>query len=242
MTADNYAKNGGPGEVWLLCSLYHESLRAWIKTIVNKFAISNRTALILSVPALRSYLKLTCEYELHSLPNKKVSGTKDHGKNYIKVKPPLVRHLLRNRLFHWPDAIICLRFGFPIFADEHFTGGEGNAWVTSWLKIWGSFICGPIWFWPDGKLTNQIESFCPYIQELDDVIPIATKYGQTCSLEMKGGWESELLHPVTKFLQKPMHEVCKLIWGSKLNSWLITSACGLRAINDNYLQPILYTG
>ena len=35
--------------------------------------------------ALRSYLKLNCEYELHSLPNKKVSGAKDHGKNYIKA-------------------------------------------------------------------------------------------------------------------------------------------------------------
>ena len=34
------------------------------------------------------------EYELHNLPNKKVSGAKDHGKNYIKIKSPLVRHLL----------------------------------------------------------------------------------------------------------------------------------------------------
>ena len=45
-------------------------------------------ALILGVHALRSYLKPICEYELHNLPNKKVSGAKDHGKNYIKVKPP----------------------------------------------------------------------------------------------------------------------------------------------------------
>ena len=77
---------------------YHESLRTWIKTIVNKFAISNHTALIPGVHALRRYLKLICEYELHSLPYKKVSGAKDHGKSYIKVRPPLVRHLLRNRL------------------------------------------------------------------------------------------------------------------------------------------------
>ena len=69
---DDYAKGGGPGEVWLLCSFYHESLRTWIKTIVSKFAISNRTALILRVHALRSYLKLICECELHSLPNKKL--------------------------------------------------------------------------------------------------------------------------------------------------------------------------
>ena len=56
-------------------------------------------ALILGVHALRSYLKLICKYEFHSLPNKKVSGAKDHDGNYIKVRPPLVRHLLRNRLF-----------------------------------------------------------------------------------------------------------------------------------------------
>ena len=66
-----------------------------LKQLFNKFAISNHTALILGVHALRRYLKLICEYELHSLPNKKVSGAKGHGKNYIKVKPPLVRHLLR---------------------------------------------------------------------------------------------------------------------------------------------------
>ena len=65
-------KNGGPREVWLLCSFYHELLRTWIKTIVNKFAVSNHTALILGMHALGSYLKLICEYELHSLPNKKL--------------------------------------------------------------------------------------------------------------------------------------------------------------------------
>ena len=58
MIIDDYAKDGGPGKVWLLCSFYRESLRTWIKTIVNKFAIPNHTALILRVCALRSYLKL----------------------------------------------------------------------------------------------------------------------------------------------------------------------------------------
>ena len=71
-----------------LCSFYHESLRTWIKTIVNKFIILNHTALILGVYAFGGYLKLICGYELHSLPNKKVSGAKDHGKNYLKVRPP----------------------------------------------------------------------------------------------------------------------------------------------------------
>ena len=56
-------------------------MHTWIKTVVDKFAISNHTALILRVHALRSYLKLICEYEFHNLPNKKVSDAKDHGKN-----------------------------------------------------------------------------------------------------------------------------------------------------------------
>ena len=49
---EDYAKNGGPGEVWLLCSFYHEHLRTWIETNVNKFAISNHTALKLGVQAI----------------------------------------------------------------------------------------------------------------------------------------------------------------------------------------------
>ena len=72
------------------------SLRTWIKTIINKFAISNHTALILGLHALKSYLRLICEYQLHSLPNKKVSSAKGHGNNYITVRPSLIRRLLGN--------------------------------------------------------------------------------------------------------------------------------------------------
>ena len=43
-------------------------------------------------------MKLACEYELHILPNTKVSAAKGPGEKYMKVRPPLVRHLLRNRL------------------------------------------------------------------------------------------------------------------------------------------------
>ena len=60
---------------------------------VDKFFISTYMALKLGIQALGSYLKLTCEYELHILSNTKVGASKDPGKNYIKVRPPLVRHL-----------------------------------------------------------------------------------------------------------------------------------------------------
>ena len=79
-----------------------------LKTTVNKFAISNHTALILGVHALRSHLKplellcatstntalklgikglgshlnLTSEYESHILSNTQLGTAKDHGENY----------------------------------------------------------------------------------------------------------------------------------------------------------------
>ena len=69
---DDHAEDGGPGEVWVLCSFYHEPLCSWIKINVNKFAISSHTALKLGSQSLRSYLKVTCEHEVHILPNTKL--------------------------------------------------------------------------------------------------------------------------------------------------------------------------
>ena len=48
--------------------------------------------------ALRSYLKLTCEYELHILPNTKVSAAKGHGKNYMEV---IVSVIVYSSLLHY---------------------------------------------------------------------------------------------------------------------------------------------
>ena len=76
-----------------MCSFYREPLRTLIKTNVNKFAISTHTALKLGIQALGSYLKPDCEYELHTIANTKVGASKDHGENYMKARPPLVRHL-----------------------------------------------------------------------------------------------------------------------------------------------------
>ena len=51
-------------------------------------------------------LSLHPQFETNSMSNREVielllqlKRAKVHGKNYIKVKPHLVRHLLRNRLF-----------------------------------------------------------------------------------------------------------------------------------------------
>ena len=71
---------------------HHEPLRSCLKANVNKFVISSHTALKLGTYSLRSYLKVTCEYELHILPDTTVSTAENHGENYMKVRPPLVRH------------------------------------------------------------------------------------------------------------------------------------------------------
>ena len=55
-------------------------------------------ALKIVIQVLISYLKLTCEYELHIFSNTKVGAPKDHGENCMKVWPPLVCHLLSIRL------------------------------------------------------------------------------------------------------------------------------------------------
>ena len=41
---------------------------------------------------------LVCQYEFQSLPNKKVSSAKDHGKNYIKVRLRLFQII---QLYHY---------------------------------------------------------------------------------------------------------------------------------------------
>ena len=60
---------------------------------VHKFAISSHTILKLGLQPLRSYFKIVYEYEFHILQNRTVGAEKDHGENYIKVRPPLVRDL-----------------------------------------------------------------------------------------------------------------------------------------------------
>ena len=40
----------------------------------------------------RLCLKLTCDYELPIMSNTKIGAAKDLGENYMKVRPPLVKH------------------------------------------------------------------------------------------------------------------------------------------------------
>ena len=90
---------------------------------LNKFAVSNHTAGF-EIRCTGYYLSLIFEYDLDVLPNKKVSTAKDHGKNYMKDRPPLVRHLLRNCLF----SNVAQNF---IIMPSHF-----RRKVPVWYKIW----------------------------------------------------------------------------------------------------------
>ena len=58
-------------EVLLLYNFDHEPLCTLMKIDLSMFAISDHTTLKLAIQALRSYLKLTCEYEFHIQPNTK---------------------------------------------------------------------------------------------------------------------------------------------------------------------------
>ena len=86
---DYYAKDGGPGEVTLLCSFYNKPLHTSIKTNVNKLAISNHMTLNLRIQALRRYLKQACEYETHTSQHTNVSAAKDHEGQTAPVLPSL---------------------------------------------------------------------------------------------------------------------------------------------------------
>ena len=79
------------------------------------------TTLKLHVHPPRSYVRLICEYKLYILQNKKVSTAKDHGENYMKDRPPLVRHLLCNGLLFkrwWTKGVLTF-VQFLQWAFEH---------------------------------------------------------------------------------------------------------------------------
>ena len=59
---DDYAKDGGPGEVWLLCSFYHDSLRAHIIRNVNNFATWACKGYKSKIDTWWSQSKLSCEF------------------------------------------------------------------------------------------------------------------------------------------------------------------------------------
>ena len=41
----------------------------------------------------KSRIDLYCEFQIRNLPNTQLGAAKDHGKSYIKVRPPVVHHL-----------------------------------------------------------------------------------------------------------------------------------------------------
>ena len=122
---DNHAKDGGPGEVWLLCSFYHESLRTWIKTIVNKFAISNHTVLILSVHALRSYLKLIVNMSFIANQIKKLMAQRIMVKTTSRSDLLWSAIFLCNRLFYCLSCVLNKeqnKYSLMLRSRSHVTG------------------------------------------------------------------------------------------------------------------------
>ena len=65
---DGYAKDGGPGEVYLHVVFTMSLCVLELKYNDNKFAIWSHTALKLRIQPMKRYLKLTYKYEPHNLP------------------------------------------------------------------------------------------------------------------------------------------------------------------------------
>ena len=99
----NYAKDGKPEAVWLLRIFYHDPFLISGKTKANDFVISNLVNFE-TISTQDSLQELARAYKLCASPYRKVRCEKDHGKNYIKVRPLLPRHLLHNRLLR-PTSI-----------------------------------------------------------------------------------------------------------------------------------------
>ena len=67
-TDDDYIRDGGPGEVRFCVALVMSLCQLELKQILISLLFQVIKALNLAINALRSYLKLTSEYELHTLP------------------------------------------------------------------------------------------------------------------------------------------------------------------------------
>ena len=96
LTPKSYLKS------FTVASESHKTLTRPFELTSGSFLIGRRRILVIPrnhLEALRSCLRLTYEYEFHTLPNTKVSTAKDHGESYMKIRPPLVRQVLGNRLF-----------------------------------------------------------------------------------------------------------------------------------------------
>ena len=98
-TIDDNAKDGGPEVIWQLCSFYQDPLQSLLLCLVSYKPNIHRTA-------SNGFTSLYPQCETNLMSNYRVielplqlKSAKAHGKNYIKVKPPLVRHLLCNRVF-----------------------------------------------------------------------------------------------------------------------------------------------
>ena len=81
---DNYAKDGGPAAVWLLCNFYHHSLPSSFIIITSINNLSSYGYQI-KIDAQLSNLKLICDYQLYDIPGRKVKAAKDHGKKYLDI-------------------------------------------------------------------------------------------------------------------------------------------------------------
>ena len=116
VTIDHYAKDGGPEVLWHLCSFYQDPLRSYLLCLVSYKAKIHRTASNGFTESLSSIWDQS--YVKSQSYSSSFTIKEAQGKNYIKVKPSLVHHLLRNCLLSpayessigWWAALLSLPF------------------------------------------------------------------------------------------------------------------------------------
>ena len=91
-----------------------------------------------------------------SAPNKTVSIAKNHGKNYMKGRPPLVHHLLRNRLFFGTPGrtnVFCLIFKLSSFLKRDYLNLDSEIKITEICLKLSKIHCFKV---GHSKFTSQI--------------------------------------------------------------------------------------
>ena len=101
------------------CVVFTMSLCSLRFKKVSKLAISNHTAVKLTIETLKSYLKVSCKYELHIFPNTKVSVANYHGKNYVKVLAFFQEFFQGGKIYCYANF-----FFMQLFSDQ--ISGEGK--------------------------------------------------------------------------------------------------------------------
>ena len=121
--------------VWHLCSFY--------KILCGRnFCVWKVRKLKFTGQLQMASLSLYRQFKTNLMSNRKVielllqlKSAKDHGKNYITVKPHLVRHLLRNRRLAEKEVFSSHTIGFQLWKMKTYSMNFTGTYVGDYQEI-----------------------------------------------------------------------------------------------------------